>query len=238
MLDVFITGSQNDSGKNIVTAGLAATMQSLGYTTGVYAPVLKGGMAKNGRVEAPDLSYIKRADKNVKTFYSYMFASNELPLIAAEKKKVKINPEMILENYLKVKDNFECFLVNGTHGIATPLANDFLEIDLIKLLDLPVLFVVSPETSTINDILIMINHAVVKNVKLSGVIVTDCPYRTDDDNIKNLPKLIDKYTDTRVVGVFPKFENIHDIKPEDLISYVLSGVNLENVFKVKIAKLS
>ena len=84
----------------------------------------------------------------------------------------------------------------------------------------------------------MINHAVVKNVKLSGVIVTDCPYKTDDENIKNLPKLIDKYTDTRVVGVFPQIENIYTLKPEDLISHVLSGVNLENVFKLKIAKLA
>ena len=238
MLDVFIAGSQNDTGKTIVTAGLAATMQSLGYSTGVYAPVQKGGLAKDGHIEAPDLAYIKRADKNVKTFYSYMFASNELPLIAAEKRNVSINPELIMENYLGVKEKFDCFLVNGTNGIATPIAPNFLEIDLIKLLNLPVLFVISPYTSTINDILIMINHAVVKNVKLSGVIVTDCPYKTDDENIKNLPKLIDKYTDTRVVGVFPQIENIYTLKPEDLISYVLSGVNLENVFKLKIAKLA
>lgn len=167
-----------------------------------------------------------------------MFASNELPLIAAEKRNVSINPELIMENYLGVKEKFDCFLVNGTNGIATPIAPNFLEIDLIKLLNLPVLFVISPYTSTINDILIMINHAVVKNVKLSGVIVTDCPYKTDDENIKNLPKLIDKYTDTRVVGVFPQIENIYTLKPEDLISYVLSGVNLENVFKLKIAKLA
>lgn len=238
MLDVFITGSQNDTGKTIVTAGLAATMQSLGYSTGVYAPVQKGGLAKDGHIEAPDLAYIKRADKNVKTFYSYMFASNELPLIAAEKRNVSINPELIMENYLGVKEKFDCFLVNGTNGIATPIAPNFFEIDLIKLLNLPVLFVISPYTSTINDILIMINHAVVKNVKLSGVIVTDCPYKTDDENIKNLPKLIDKYTDTRVVGVFPQIENIYALKPEDLISYVLTGVNLENVFKLKIAKLA
>ena len=52
MLDVFITGSQNDTGKTIVTAGLAATMQSLGYSTGVYAPVQKGGLAKDGYSEA------------------------------------------------------------------------------------------------------------------------------------------------------------------------------------------
>ena len=167
-----------------------------------------------------------------------MFASNDLPLIAAEKKNVKINPQLILDNYLNVRRKFECFLVNGTNGIATPIANNFLEIDLIKLLELPVLFVISPYESTINDILIMINHASVKNVKVSGVIVTDCPYHTDDENIKNLPKLINQYTNTRVVGVFPQIDNIYALSACDLISYVLGGVNLENVFNIKIAKLA
>lgn len=238
MLDVFITGSESSSGKTIVTAGIAATMQSLGYSTGVYKPVQTGALLKDGYIEAPDLVYVKKADKNIKTYCSYLLTNKDLPLIASVKENITIKPETIFEDFQSVRDEFDCFLVSGTNGIATPICHNTLEIDMIKLLELPVLFVISPYTSNINDILIMINHAVIHNVKISGVIINDCPYKTDDENIINLPKMIEKYTDTRVVGVIPHIENINTLSPDDLISYVLSGVNLESVFGVKIAKLS
>ena len=237
MLDVFITGSESRLGKRLVTAGLAATMQSLGYSTGVYMPVQTGAVERNGYIEAPDLIYIKKADKNIKTYCSYLLRENEVPLIAAAKEHIKIDRKTILEDYKSVYNEFDCFLTLGTDGIATPVGNNFLEIDVVKTLELPVLFVISPYMN-INDILVMINHAVVQKVKISGVVVYNCPYHTDDENIKNLPKLIEKYTDTRVVGVFPEIENIYKLTPGDLISYVLSGVNLERLFDVKIAKLN
>ena len=42
MLNVFISGLERQSGKTIVTAGLAATMQSLSYSTSVYKPIQTG----------------------------------------------------------------------------------------------------------------------------------------------------------------------------------------------------
>ena len=237
MLDVFITGSESRLGKRLITAGLAATMQSLGYSTGVYMPVQTGAVENNGYIEAPDLVYIKNIDKNIKTYCSYLFREDDVPLIAAAKEHLKIDKDTISEDYKSVHDDFECFLTLGTNGMATPVGNNFLEIDVVKVLDLPVLFTISPYTA-INDILVMINHAVVQKVKISGVVLYDCPYRTDDENIKNLPKLIERYTDTRVVGAFPQVKSLANLNPNDLISYVLSGVNLENLFNAKIAKLS
>ncbi len=236
MLDIFITGSESSLGKRLVMAGLAATMQSLGYSTGVYLPIQTGAVENNGYIEAPDLVYVKSVDKNIKTYCSYLLREYDVPLLAAAKEHIKIEKDVILEDYKSIHNEFDCFFTIGTKGLATPIGNSFLEIDLVKLLELPILFVISPYTP-INDILVMINHAIVQKVKISGIILYDCPYKTDDENIKNLPKLIEKYTNTSVVGAFPKIENIYSLTPGDLISYVLSGVNLERLFNVKIAKL-
>jgi len=236
MLDVFITSS--GSGKTIVSAGIAATLQSLGYATGVYAPVHIGGVEKDGFLEAPDLLYIKNMDSNIKTFYSYLLENNVDPLISAVKQRVRILPNTIFEDFHEIHGHFECLLTLGTNGISTPIAEKFNEIDMVKLLGLPIIFVISPLKTKLDDILIMANYAYTQRVKVSGIILYDCPLKTDDENIKNLPKLIQKYADTRVVGAYPKFENINSLTPQDLISYTLSGVNLESVFGVKIAKLS
>ena len=47
MLELFVTGADQNSDKIFVTAGLTATMQSLGYSTAVYKPVETGVIEKN-----------------------------------------------------------------------------------------------------------------------------------------------------------------------------------------------
>ena len=47
-MQVFVTGTDTNVGKTIVTAGLAAVMQALGYKSGVYKPFQSGAEVKNG----------------------------------------------------------------------------------------------------------------------------------------------------------------------------------------------
>ncbi len=236
MLEAFITSSGN--GKTIVSAGIAATLQSLGYATSVYAPVHLNGIEKNGFLEAPDLQYIKKMDSNIKTYYSYLLQNDVDPIVSATRQRIKILPNTLFEDFQEIQGRFECLLTLGTNGISTQIAENFTEIEMIKLLGLPVIFVISPRTTKLDDILIMVNHAYTQRIKVSGIIFYDCPLKTEDENIKNLPKLIKKYAETRVIGAYPEIENINNLTGEDLISYTLSGVNLECVFGVKLAKLS
>ncbi len=237
MLELFVSGSEKNSGKTFVTAGLAATMQSLGYSTCVYKPVQTGAIEKNGFIQAPDLAVVKFIDPYIKTYFSYLLKNDAIPLISAELEKISINKEVILQDYASIRRDFECTLVDGTMGLATPLADDFLEQDLVKMLQLPVLLIVSPTENSVNNTLANINQAVKSGVKIRGVIINDCPEVIHDLNIKSMPKLIEKYTDTKILGVMPHVENLKDINPNDLISNVLTGIDIESVFDVKIAKL-
>ena len=237
MLELFVSGSEKNSGKTFVTAGLAATMQSLGYSTCVYKPVQTGAIEKNGFIQAPDLAVVKFIDPYIKTYFSYLLKNDAIPLISAELEKISINKEVILQDYASIRRDFECTLVDGTMGLATPLADDFLEQDLVKMLQLPVLLIVSPTENSVNNTLANINQAVKSGAKIRAVIINDCPEVIHDLNIKSMPKLIEKYTDTKILGVMPHVENLKDINPNDLISNVLTGIDIESVFDVKIAKL-
>lgn len=237
MLELFVSGSEKNSGKTFVTAGLAATMQSLGYSTCVYKPVQTGAIEKSGFIQAPDLAVVKFIDPYIKTYFSYLLKNDAIPLISAELEKISINKEVILQDYASIRRDFECTLVDGTMGLATPLADDFLEQDLVKMLNIPVLLVVSPSENSVNNTLANINQAVKSGVKIRGVIINDCPEVIHDLNIKSMPKLIEKYTDTKILGVMPHIENLKNINPNDLISNVLTGIDIESVFDVKIAKL-
>ena len=63
MLNLYVTSTNNKDGKTFLTAGLAATMQSLGYSTSVYKPVQTGGIELNGFMQSPDLTIVKSVDK-------------------------------------------------------------------------------------------------------------------------------------------------------------------------------
>lgn len=67
------------------------------------------------------------------------------------------------------------------------------------------------------------------------MIINEYPDNTDDMNIKLLPRLIEEYTDIKILGVLPFFDR--NVNPNDLITEVLNGADIEGIFEVQIAKL-
>ena len=230
MLELYVSGIEKNSGKTVVTAGLAATMQSLGYDTCVYKPVQTGAIVKDGFVQSPDLAFMKSVDPYIKTYFSYLLHKNDVPFLAAEAENIIIDKDSLYKDYTSFEGH-ECIITDGCDGLSTPLAEEFLEQNLVRMLNLPVLFVVSD--ASVNNVVANINEATLYGVKIRGVIINNCTEKTD----KNLPRLIESYTAAKVLGILPYFENIKKINPNDLISNVLEGIDLESVFDVKIAKL-
>ena len=104
MLELFVAGTEQNSSKIFVTAGLAATMQSLGYSTGVYKPVETGAIEKNGFVQSPDLAFVKFADPYIKTYFSYLLKGKTIPLLAAAAENIVIERDEILKDFQNLQD--------------------------------------------------------------------------------------------------------------------------------------
>ncbi len=238
MLNVFITGTDSNVGKTFITAGLAATTQSLGYSTCVYKPVQTGAVEKNGFAQAPDLVFVKTIDPYIKTHCTYFLKERCVPVVAAEYENSVIDKNFIKKDYDIISKELDCVITEGTGGVVTPLGQNFLTSDLAKNLDLPMVIVINPEVSTINQTLLTINHAAQKGVKIRGVIINKFPEITESIDTKTAPRLIEEYTDAKVLGVIKDFYDVRKINPSDLITNILNGIDIESVFDVKIAKLN
>lgn len=236
MLELFVTGVDKYSDKIFVTAGITATMQSLDYSTAVYKPVETGIIEKQGFVQSPDLAYVKYIDPFVKTYYTYLLKAHFNPLISAAKEGIVIEKDRILADYQKIQDVNELLIIDGVGGLATPLSKNFLEEDMIKMIDVPLLLVVSAAHSSIDNIILIINHAIEKGINLRGIILTNYPESTDNSDIKLMPRLIEEYTNVKILGILPHF-NKPELNPNDLITEILSGIDLEAVLNLRIAKL-
>lgn len=237
MLNIFVTGTDSNVGKTFITAGLAATMQSLGYSTCVYKPIQAGAPKKNGFGQSRDLVFVKNIDPYIKVHSTYVLKKQASPVIAAEEENILIDGNLIKKDYEILSKEQDCMILEGTGGVMTPLAYNFLISDMIKFLNLPVIVVIKPDSGVINQTLLTINHAQSKGIKVRGVIINKFPESTNDIDIKTAPRLIEEYSDVKILGIVKNFYDINKLSPSELITNILNGIDIESVFDVKIAKL-
>lgn len=235
MLNLYITSPSRNDGKSFITAGLAATMQSLGYKTAVYKPFQTGGIEINGFMQSPDLTYVKTLDPYIETHFTYLYRGIGDVLSESENENKEIDLDYIFKDAKKFAAVSDCILLDGEGGILSPIAPGLQNADLINKLQVPVLFVVSPGKNAVNSTLLSIYTAQEKGLTVNGVVINNIKDGEDNKNITNLIREIEEYSDVKVLGMVPDMGK--DIKPEDLITGMLNGVDVESVFNVKISKL-
>ena len=235
MMNLYITSGNKKDGKTFLTAGLAATMQSLGYITSVYKPIQTSGIEFNGFVQSPDLTFVKSIDPYINTYFSYLFKSKSEPLIAAENENEYIDIDFIHNEYSRIISTSDCTILDGDSGILSPIAPSTQTVDLIKKLQIPVLFTISPREDSINDTLLSIYTAQEKGIEIRGVVINNITEDCPKEMLTATTRVIEEYSNVSILGLIPHLGN--KIQPEDLITGVLNGIDIESVFKVKIEKL-
>lgn len=235
MLSLYITSPRRHEGKTFITAGIAATMQSLGYSVFVYKPVQTGGIERNGFTQSQDLTFIKTIDPYINTRFSYLFKLEAEPMIAAEIENNPIDVKVIAGEYSKITSISECTLIDGSCGLMSPLAPDYQTADLIKYLQIPVLLVVSPAEDSINDTLLSIFAAQEKGIDVRGVVINNIREDCSKTLLTSISRITEEYTNVKILGLVSALEK--GFSPEDLISAILNGVDIESIFKIKIEKL-
>lgn len=235
MLKLYITSGNKKDGKTFLSAGLAATMQSLGYATSVYKPIQTAGKEINGFMQSPDLTFIKSMDPYINTYFTYLFKSNSEPLIASENENEFIDIDFIENEYTKIISSADCTILDGDSGLLSPLAPSVQNIDMIKKLQIPTLFVITPRENAINDTLLSIYAAQDKGIEIRGVIINNITADCPKEKLTSITRIIEEYTNVNILGLLPNIEN--SIQPEELITGVLNGIDIESVFNVKIEKL-
>ena len=235
MLNVYITSSQKRQGKTFITAGIAATMQSLGYSTSVYKPIQTSGKEINGFVQSPDLTFIKTIDPYINSHFSYLYKSDLEPIIAAEGDNETIDIDYINNEYKRIISVSDCTILDGDSGILSPIAPNLLVADMIRKMNIPILIITEPEKDSINNTLMTIASALEKGIEIRGVVINNIKKDCPKELLNSIPRIIEEFTNVKILGLVPHLSQ--NLSPEDLISAILNGVDIESIFNVKIEKL-
>ncbi len=149
-----MTGTGTDVGKTHVCAHLLEKTPGAVY----YKPVASGGGERINGVR------------------SYVFEPAVSPHLAARMAGVKTAKEKIAADFAAI--DAPHVIIEGAGGIFTPLGDDLNQIDIIKMLNLPLIIVADAGLGTINATVLTLDYAKIRGIKVKGVILN----RYDETN--------------------------------------------------------
>ena len=207
MNGIFVTGTDTDIGKTIVSAVL---MNSLRASRDVcyWKPVQTGVEEDNDTETVRTLGSCNddeihdfgiRLEKPLSPHLSARLAGEEFSIADVLERR----PEAREERF---------FVVEGAGGVFVPLNKMELMIDLIEILNLPALIVSRSRLGTINHTLLTIEALRNRDIKIAGVVMNG------ESNNEN-KKAIEYFGKVGVLAEIPHFE---ELSPE-----VLGGVKID-----------
>lgn len=230
MAGIFITGTDTSVGKTAVAAGLAGALKKRGYSVGVMKPVQSGAAERNGELYSQDAEFLMAAVDKVEAGLACPVLLKEAlaPAVAAQIKGKDIDLALIKDAYTELERQHDIVIVEGAGGIAVPLKDRLLISDLITYLGIPAIIVARSGLGTINHTVLTVEHAKSSGISVIGIVLNN--YRGGAAEETN-PKMINKLTDTPVIGIIPHdpLINVEEGKHGNIVSLVERNIDIEHI---------
>jgi dethiobiotin synthetase len=170
-MSLFITGTGTGVGKTVVTAALAAWLKSRGENFCVYKP-LQTGSPDPAFPEDP-ITIQSWVGSDVEVACSYCFPQPLAPYAADPGRTIQSGK--ILQDFKALQKKHRIVLVEGAGGVRVPVAQHLEMIDLIRMLQLPVVVVAHPHLGTMNHILLTVESLLARGIEVKGVVLSNFP---------------------------------------------------------------
>jgi dethiobiotin synthetase len=171
---IFIAGTDTGVGKTFFACCLAAYLRDSGYKIGVMKPAETGCDAGDGNLVAQDALALKNAsgcELRLETICPYQFAEPLAPSVAAARAGRSIDIDRLLDLYSGISAAHDISIVEGAGGLMVPLLPSYTYADLARVLKLPLIVVAPNRLGVINHLLLTLEHASCKGLKVLGYVL-------------------------------------------------------------------
>ena len=202
----FITGIDTNIGKTYVTTHLVDFLHQKGIDAIPYKPIQSGIVKLNDQTVGEDVAFYKAnltLSEDSAYYNTYTLKTPVSPHLASKLEKLFIDENVILEKYRELEKKHEVIFVEGAGGVAVPLKENFHTIDLIKLLNLPVMIVTTLKLGTLNHTLLTTEYLKSHQIEIKGLIINKVPQALNEMEKDNL-YMIEKLTGIEVIGLIPE----------------------------------
>ncbi len=211
---IFITGTDTGVGKTMVAGAIARALAPCGV--GVMKPIETGCRRRKGELFSSDGSYLKtaaRSDDPIQLITPCLYRHPLAPWSASILEKKRVDLKKIVECYRQLRQKHSFLIVEGIGGLLVPITAHTHLIDIILLLNLPVILVARSGLGTINHTLLTLRYGAEHGVRFLGLILNQTtPTSTLADRTN--PKILSDQTDIPLLGLIPHLNKVQSTEDQ------------------------
>ncbi|MBN2910360.1 dethiobiotin synthase [Polycladomyces sp. WAk] len=200
---IFVTATDTEVGKTVVTAGLALALREQGLRVGVMKPVQSGHLADDPEGDGGRLKRWTGVEAELEEIVPYSFSLPVAPWIAARSAGVAIDRAGLVERIRTMAERYDLLLVEGAGGLLVPVGPDWTMADLAVELGWPLVIVARPNLGTVNHTVLTLEAARNRGLRPLGVILNG--YREGErvPSLEANPEMIEHFGEAPVLGRIP-----------------------------------
>ena len=205
MKGYFITGTDTGVGKTLIGGAITRALVRSGRRVGVLKPFETGCRLQGNRLVPEDAVFLKEmsgCQEDISTVCPYCLKHPLAPWVAATIENVEIEVERIKSIFLEMQRKYDVVLVEGAGGLMVPIDGNLLILDLVKILDIPLIIVSRLSLGTINHTLLTVKQARSSGIEIAGIVLNQVFAVTGKAEETN-PYVIRKFSGAPILGQIP-----------------------------------
>jgi dethiobiotin synthetase len=208
---LFITGTDTNVGKTWVAAGVTAILRQRGAEAVYFKPIQSGCPKEAGRLMPTDARLAKELASLPEPLEALTPICLSLPLapgVAAGQEGRTIDLEDAAAAVRPLAGRYDFLVVEGAGGLYVPLiGTEFLVLDMIRWLGLPLLVVARASLGTINHTALTVKAAQQAGIPLAGIVINRYPANPSLAEQTN-PEVIRALTGVSILGLIPEIADL------------------------------
>lgn len=211
---IFITGTDTDVGKTVITAGIMHLLRTQGCNATYFKAALSGAVLENGKTLPGDTRFVcefSRLNEEYEKLTPYVYKTSVSPHLASKIENNPIDIDVVKEKFNQLKEKYEYIVAEGSGGVVCPLIcdenNTYLLYELIKELGMSVIIVSRSALGTINHTVLTVEFLEKLGMDVKGIIINGF----EENNIchKDNVDMIKRLTKVPIIAVIPVIENVN-----------------------------
>ena len=226
MKSYFITGTDTDVGKTVISAGLVRALTDIGFDVGVMKPFAAGEQQAQG-FASEDAEILAKAAKTSdpeSLINPQFFPLPASPYTAAKNLNQSVDLPKILKSYAELTKNHDFLIVEGMGGIMTPILKDYSVVDMIKEMNLEAIIVTRTKIGTVNHTLMTTKICQQKGIPIKGIIINN--FDKEGYPANELKRDLENLTGIQVLGIIPP---LPDLSIDTVSTSIKKEIDLESI---------
>ena len=177
MRGLFVTGTDTEVGKTVLSAAVCAALAARGERVAAFKPVVTGLDEEPGDWPRDHelLASVASAGQSPEDVAPLRFGPPVSPHFAAQQAGTTIEPHELVRAARAAGGHADVLLCEGVGGLMVPLTTGYSIRDLAVDLHLPVVIAARPGLGTISHSLLTVEAARAAGLEVRGVVLTPWP---------------------------------------------------------------